>query len=208
VAGTPYSQSLCSDSCCDSAETCLASLHEQAVNAPPSHRHLNAAQVSAPTAAATSRQTRIWFQHSIASGMPSCGAAQDGTSVGCQLQSQKFTHFPSSPPPPTPHCRTGLRRPLRRNTDRQACGFIMARPRACHHAAWLKIARQSGASFSPTENSPTRPRPLHLYEISSVLWQNFRTQTANTNLFRRIKLVCQHKQVTQPWCDAWIGLHH
>jgi len=40
AAGTPYSQSLCADSCCDSAETCLTSLHEQSVNTPRQIRYV------------------------------------------------------------------------------------------------------------------------------------------------------------------------
>ena len=43
---------------------------------------------STPTAAATSRQTHMRFQHRIASGMPSCSAAQYCVSDGYQLQPQ------------------------------------------------------------------------------------------------------------------------
>jgi len=58
---------------------------------PPSHT--SPPRRSAPTGAARSRQTGIWFQHRIDSGMPSCSATQYGTSVGCQIQPQKCTHF-------------------------------------------------------------------------------------------------------------------
>jgi len=62
-------------------------------------------------------------------------------------------------PPPTPHRRAGLRRPLRQHPDRHACGFSIASPRACHRAARLNMARPSGASFSPNNAPTSRYRP-------------------------------------------------
>jgi len=84
---------------CTNKDHCQSSdMHKTAPTSrhPPSHT--SPPRWSAPTAAATSRQTRMRFQHRIASGMPSCSTAQHGTSVGCQLQPQQCTHFPLPPP--------------------------------------------------------------------------------------------------------------
>jgi hypothetical protein len=63
---------------------------------PPSHT--SPPIRSAPTAAAKHRQTRAWYQHCIASGMPSCSVAEYDVSVGCQLQPKIAPNRPQSAP--------------------------------------------------------------------------------------------------------------
>ena len=102
---------------------------------------------------------RARFQHRIVSAMSSC----------CQPPHFIFswyrvhTQIPPSPPrPPPPHRALPLRgRPIARDPGTGGPGFSIASPRPCCKSEQLKMARPSGASFSPKKASLPVTPPSH-----------------------------------------------
>ena len=142
-------------------------LKELKTNAPTSchSSHTSPPRRSAPTAAAKSRQTRMWFQHGIASGMPSCSAAQHAMSVGASFSLQNSStscHPPSHTSPPNRSAPTAAAKSRQTGTWFQH-GIASGMP-SCSVA---QHAMSVGGYLQP-QNVPTRPQsePIPLSSFS------------------------------------------
>jgi hypothetical protein len=112
-----------------------------------------------PADRARPRHRRARFQHRVASAMSSCSQPPHFIFSWYRVHTQ----IPPSPPrPPPPHRALPLRgRPIARDPGTAGPGFSIASPRPCCKSGRLKMARPSGASFSPKKAPLPVTPPSH-----------------------------------------------